>query len=65
MTFFGGAKELRKAEQRAVKDWEVEAARLFRPGYGAWRLAKGQELHCQVKGPEFECLAAANPCRER
>ena len=65
MAFLGGAKEVHKAEERAVKDWEFEAARLFGPRYEAWTHAMGKELHCNVKGLEFECMAAANPCRER
>ena len=65
IAFFGGAKEVRKAEARAIRDWEFEAARLFGPRYEAWQRAMGKELRCGVKGLEFECLAAANPCRER
>jgi hypothetical protein len=64
LSFFGGAKEVHKAEERSVKDWEFEAARLFGPRYGAWTRAMGKELHCNVKGLEFECVAAANPCGE-
>lgn len=65
VALFGGAREIRKAEQRAIGDWEFEANRLFGPQYGAWPRAMGKELRCQVKGLEFECTAAANPCRER
>jgi hypothetical protein len=65
LTFFGDAKEVHKAEERAIRDWEFEAARLFTPRYGAWTRAMGKELRCNVKGLEFECIAAANPCRER
>ena len=64
VALFGGAREARKAEQRAIRDWEFEAGRLFGAKYSAWTRAMGKELRCSVKGLEFECLAAANPCRE-
>jgi hypothetical protein len=65
VTFFGGAHEVKKAEERAIRDWEFEAARLFGAKYEGWARAMGKELRCGVKGAEFECMAAANPCRER
>ena len=64
VALFGGAREVRKAEERAIRDWEFEAGRLFGPRYGGWQRAMGKDLRCNVKGLEFECTAVANPCRE-
>jgi len=65
VALFGGAREVRKAEARSIRDWEFEASRLFGPRYGGWALAMGKELHCDVKGLEFVCTATAHPCRVR
>jgi hypothetical protein len=63
VAFFGGAREVRKAEARSIRDWEFEASRLFGPRYGTWALAAGKELHCDARGLEFVCVAFAHPCR--
>ena len=63
LALFGGAHQVRKAEARSIRDWEFEAARLFGPRYGAWDLAAGKELRCDVRGLEFVCVASAHPCR--
>ena len=63
LALFGGAREIRKAEMRSIRDWEFEAARLFGPRYGSWELAVGKELHCDVRGLQFVCAAVAHPCR--
>jgi hypothetical protein len=62
---FAAVPEVRKAEVRSIKDWEVEVARLFGPRYGGWTQARGKEVHCEEKGLEFICTAFAHPCRER
>jgi len=63
VALFGGAREVKKAEARSIRDWEFEADRLFGARYSGWGLAKGKELHCDVRGLEFVCTATANPCR--
>jgi hypothetical protein len=65
VTLFGGAREVRKAEARSIRDWEFEADRLFGPRYSRWASAMGKELRCDVKGLEFVCAATAHPCRVR
>ena len=60
---FGGHHEAHKAEQRSINDWANEARRLFGERYGNWELAQGKDVHCNVRGAEFVCVAAANPCR--
>src|SRR5262245_55326603 len=65
MALFGGAREVRKAEARSIRDWEFEASRLFGPRYSRWASAMGKELRCDVKGLEFVCAATAHPCRVR
>lgn len=65
VALFGGAREVRKAEARSIRDWEFEASRLFGPRYGGWTLAMGKEVHCEAKGLEFVCTAFAHPCRLR
>jgi len=65
VALFGGAREVRKAEARSIRDWEFEASRLFGPRYGGWTLAMGKEVHCEAKGLEFVCTAFAHPCRAR
>src|SRR6516164_5678738 len=62
---FGSAKEVRKAELRSIGDWEFEAGRLFGPQYAHWELAADKRVHCDVRGLEFVCSAAAYPCRPR
>ena len=61
---FGGHHEAHKAEQRSINDWANEARRLFGERYGNWELAQGKDVHCNVRGAEFVCVAAANPCRD-
>jgi hypothetical protein len=63
LALFGGPREIRRAEARSIRDWEFEASRLFGPRYGGWELAAGKEVHCDVRGLQFVCTAAANPCR--
>jgi hypothetical protein len=65
VALFGGAREVRKAEARSIRDWEFEAGRLFGPRYSRWASAMGKELRCDVKGLEFVCAATAHPCRVR
>jgi hypothetical protein len=65
VALFGGAHEVRKAEARAIQDWEFETSRLFGPRYAGWALAMGKELRCEAKGLEFVCTAFAHPCRPR
>jgi len=65
VALFGGAREVRKAEARSIRDWEFEASRLFGPRYSRWASAMGKELRCDVKGLEFVCAATAHPCRVR
>src|SRR5262249_10709212 len=36
VTLFGGAREVRKAEARSIRDWEFEAGRLFGARYSGW-----------------------------
>jgi len=61
--FFGGAREVKKAELRSIGDWEYEAGRLFGPQYARWDLAADKRVHCETKGLEFVCSAIAHPCR--
>jgi hypothetical protein len=65
VALFGGAHQVRKAEERSIRDWEFEAARLFGPRYAGWALAEGKELHCEARALEFVCTAFAHPCRPR
>jgi len=65
VALFGGAREVRKAEARSIRDWEFEASRLFGPRYASWEGALGKELRCDVRGLEFVCIASAHPCRRR
>jgi len=65
VALFGGAREVKKAEARSIRDWESEAAHLFGAPYGGWDLAMGKEVRCEVKGLEFVCVAAGYPCRRR
>jgi hypothetical protein len=65
VALFGGAREVRKAEARSIRDWEFEASRLFGPRYASWEGAMGKELRCDVRGLEFVCIASAHPCRRR
>ena len=64
VNLFGGHHEAHKAEQRSINDWAEEARRLFGERYASWDLAQGKDVHCAVRGAEFVCIAAANPCRE-
>jgi hypothetical protein len=65
VALFGGAHQVRKAEERSIRDWEFEASRLFGPRYAGWVLAQGKELRCEARGLEFVCTAFAYPCRVR
>ena len=64
VALFGGHHEIHKAEQRSINDWSAKASELLGPGFGNWELAAGKEVHCEERGLKFECVAAANPCRE-
>lgn len=64
VNLFGGQHEIRKAELRSINDWSFKARELFGERYEHWELAAGKEVHCEVRGLKFECIAAANPCRE-
>lgn len=60
---FGGGGGARKAEARAIRDWQEEAVHLFGPRFGDWNLAADRNVHCDVNGLNFVCVARGNPCR--